>query len=150
MKAQKNEKISLVKSALYSIVLYMTLLLMQIYILVKNTLPPKPIFLGPIYVPLLISCLMLVLLIAVAVLQIKQTRKAEDPDELADFNKYKAGYITKYICIFLIPIIILFLNEFNLMREEDIVDNVMRVFLIGLSITEIIHNIVFIVLEKKG
>lgn len=150
MKTQKNEKISLVKSALYSIGLYFAILLMQIYSLVKNSLPPKPIFLGPVYVPLLISCLMLVLLIAVAVLHVKQTRKAETSDELADMNKYKAGYFTKYICLFLIPIVILLLNEFNLMQGDDIVDKVMRVFLINLSIVEIVHNIVFIVLEKKG
>jgi len=150
MKAPKNEKISLVKSALYSIGLYMTILLFQIYKFIKNALPPQALFLGSVYVPLLISCIMLLLLIVVVIFRSKQERKTEAPDELADFNKYKAAYITKYICLFLVPIVVLLLNDFNLMSEEDMVGNVLSVFLVSLSITEIIHNIVFIVLEKKG
>lgn len=79
----------------------------------------------------------------------KQYRNRETTDELADLNKYKAGYITKYISIFMVAIIILLVKDFNLILQEDIVGNVLSVLVICLSFTELIHNIVFIILEKK-
>lgn len=78
-----------------------------------------------------------------------QYRKRETTDELANLNNYKAGYITKYVSIFVIAIIILLVKDFNLVLKEDIVGNALSVFLISLSFTELIHNIIFIILEKK-
>ncbi len=79
----------------------------------------------------------------------KQYQNREARDELADLNNYKAGYITKYISVFVNAIIILFVKDFNVILKEDIVGNILSVFLISLSLTELIHNIVFIILEKK-
>jgi len=150
MKASKNKKISLVKSSLYSIGLYAILLIMQLFYLIEDKLSFQSLFLGTVYVPLLISGIILLLVIVVGIFRVKQERKTEASDELAEFNNYKAGYITKYICILLIPIGILLLNYFHLLQEDDTVGNVSTVLFISLCITEIIHSIVFIVLEKKG
>lgn len=151
MKTPKSQKISLVKNSLYSIGLYATILLMQIYTFIKNSLPVSstPIFIGPIYLPLLISCIMLLLLVSVAILRSKQSRNTEATDELADLHKYKAGYFTKYITVFTIPVIILLMKECNWMPKEDLVGNVLSAILISISITEIIHNVIFIILDKK-
>lgn len=149
MKKTQAKKISLVKYSAYSIGLYVSILLGQLYIIIKNILPSTPIFIGSIYLPLLITSIMLLLLIAAGVLMVKQSRNKETADELAVLNNYKAGYIAKYISIFIIAVIILIVKDFSLILKEDIVGNILSVFLIGLSLTELIHNIVFIVLEKK-
>lgn len=149
METTGTKKVSLVRYSVYSIGLYVTILLGQFYIIIKNILPSAPIYIGPIYLPLLMSVIMLLLLIAVGVLMMKQYRNREVTDELADLNKYKAGYIAKYISIFVIAIIILLVKDFNLILKEDVVGNVLSVFIISLSFTELVHNIVFIILEKK-
>lgn len=149
MKTMEAKKISLVQYSIYSIGLYVTILLGQFYLIIKNILPLVPVYIGPIYLPLFISGIMLLLLIVAGILMIKQYRNREATDELADLNNYKAGYIAKYISIFVITIIILLIKDFNLILKEDIVGNILSVLLISLSITELIHNIVFIILEKK-
>lgn len=149
MKKAEAKKISLVQYSIYSIGLYGSILLGQFYMIIKNILPSVPIYIGPINLPLFISVMLLLLLIAVGVLMMKQYRNREATDELADLNNYKAGYITKYISIFVIAIIILLVKDFNLILKEDMVGNILSVLLISLSITELIHNIVFIILEKK-
>lgn len=149
MKTTGVKKISLVRYSIYSIGLYVCILLGEFYIIIKNILPSTPIYIGPIYLPLLISVILLLLLIAAGVLLMTQYRKRETTDELANLNNYKAGYITKYVSIFVIAIIILLVKDFNLVLKEDIVGNALSVFLISLSFTELIHNIIFIILEKK-
>lgn len=149
MKTKEVKKISLTKYSVYSIGVHLSILLVQLYVIIKNVLPSAPIFIGPIYLPLLISGILLLLLIAAVVLRLKQYRNREATDELADLNNYKAGYIAKYINIFVIPMIILLVKDFNLILKEDTVGNFLSVFLISFSLTELIHNIVFIILEKK-
>lgn len=149
MKTAEVKKVSLVQYSKYSIGLYANILLGEIYIIIKNILPSAPIYIGPIYLPLLISGIMLLLLIAAGVLMMKQYKNRDTIDELADLNNYKAGYIAKYISIFVIAIIILLVKDFNVILKKDVVGNVLSVFLISLSLTELIHNIVFIILEKK-
>lgn len=149
MKTTEVKKISLVRYSAYSIGLHVTILLGQFYIIIKNVLPSTPIYIGPIYLPLLISGIMLVLMIVAGTLMMKQCRNRDARDELADLNNYKAGYITQYISIFVVAIIILLVKDFNLILKADIVGNVLSVFVISLSFTELIHNIVFIILEKK-
>lgn len=148
MKAVGEKKISLVRYAMYSIGLDVVILLGQLYIIIKNSLPSAPIYIGSIYLPLLISCVFLVLLTVAGVLTMKQKRKREATDELAELNKYKAGYITSYIYVFAIVIIILLVKDFNMILKEDIVGNGLSIFIISLSFMELIHNIVFIILEK--
>ena len=149
MKTKGEKKISLVRYSIYSIGLDAAILLGQIYLIIKNILPSAPIYIGPIYLPLLISVLLLLLLITAWVLMMKQGRRRETTDELAKLNQYKAGYITKYISIFMLVIIVLLVKDFSFMLKENVFVNALSVLLISLSFTELIHNIVFIVLEKK-
>lgn len=148
MKAIETKKISLVNYALYSICLDITILLGQVYIIVKNILPSTPIYIGSVYLPLFISGILLLLLIVAGLLMMKQYRNREAKDELADLNNYKAGYITKYISMFAVAIAIILIKDFNLILKSDIVGNAMSVIVICLSFTELVHNIVFIILEK--
>lgn len=148
MKTIETKKVSLVKYAIYSIGLDMAILLGQLYIIIKNILPSIPIYIGSIYLPLLISCILLFLLIVAGLLMMKQYRNREAKDELADLNNYKAGYITKYVSVFAIAIAIILVKDFNLILKEDVVGNVLSIIIICLSFTELIHNIVFIILEK--
>ena len=149
MKTVGEKKVSLVRYTIYSIGLDVTILLGQLYIIIKNMIPSVPVYIGPIYLPLLISCILVLLLIAAGVLMLLQYRNREVTDELAELNNYKAGYITKYVSIFAFVITILLVRDFNLILKEDIVGNVLRVIVISLSFTELVHNIVFIMLEKK-
>lgn len=149
MKTTKEKKISLVTYSAYSIVLYVAILLGQFYIIIKNILPSALIYIGSIYLPSLITGILLLLLIAAGALMMKQHRNREASDELADLNSYKAGYIAKYISIFAIATIIILVKDFNLILKEDIVGNVLSVFTITISFTELVHHIVFIILEKR-
>jgi len=149
MKTTGEKKISLVRSAVYSIVLELTILLGQIYLIIKNMLPAKPIFIGPVYVPLFLSSLLLVLLIVVGLFVTSRRGKTEATDELADFNKYKAGYIAKYISVFAMVIAIILIRDFNIIMRDDFVGFALCIFVISISFMELVHNIVFIILEKR-
>lgn len=148
MKTIETKKVSLVKYAIYSIGLDVTILLGQLYIIMKNIQPSTPIYIGPVYLPLLISCMLFLLLIVAGLLMMKQYRNREAKDELADLNNYKAGYITKYVSVFAIAIVIILVKDFNLILTEDVVGNVLSIILLCFSFTELVHNIVFIILEK--
>lgn len=148
MKKEGNKKISLVKDSMYSIGLYATILLAQFYIIIKHILPSMPLYVGTIYVPTLIEIIILLLLVVTGVLAMKKHRNREATDELAILNNYKAGYITKYISMFVVAIVILLVKDFNRILQDDIVGNVMCVIVICISFTELLHNLVFIILEK--
>lgn len=148
MKTTREKKVSLVKYSMYSIALYTTILLGQFYIILKNILSSMPIYIGTIYLPLFIDVILLLLLIAAGILTMKQRRNRETTDELAILNNYKAGYITKYISIFVVAVVILLVKDFNLILKEDVVGNALSIILLCLSFTELVHNIVFVILEK--
>lgn len=151
MKTKATKKVSLAKYSLYAIGLHVLMLAVQFYIIIKNMLPTTaPIYIGPIYLPSFISIIILILLVAAGVLMMIQKRHREAVDELAVLNNYKAGYITKHINMFLVAFIILLVKDFNCILTEDTVGNVLSVLVISMSVTELIHNIVFIVLEKKA
>lgn len=78
----------------------------------------------------------------------KQHRNREATDELAELNNYKAGYITKYVSMFAFAIAIILIQDFTLILKEDVVGNIMSVIVISISFTELVHNVVFIILEK--
>ena len=128
----------------------MVILLGQFYHIIKNILPKTPVYIGPVYLPLLISILTLLFLIVAGVLRAKQHKRRERIDELAELHIYRAGYIAKYLSVLLIAVIILVVKDFRPVLNEDMVGNVLTVLLICFSFTEIIHNIVFIILEKIG
>lgn len=148
MKKVGNDKISLVKDSMYSIGLYATILLSQFYIIIKNILPSMSIYVGSPHVSMFIEVMLLLLLVAAGVLAMKKHRNREKTDELAVLNNYKAGYVTKYISIFVVAIVILLVKDFNRILQDDVVGNVMCVVVICISFTELLHNIVFIILEK--
>ena len=148
MKKVGNKKISLVKDSMYSIGLFATILLTQFYIIIKNILPSMSIDAGSTYVSMLIEAILLLLLVVAGVLTMKKHRNREMTDELAVLNNYKAGYITKYITMFVAAIVILLVKDFNLILQDDVLGNVMCVVVICISFTELVHNIVFIILEK--
>lgn len=149
MKRTGEKKISLVRGAVYSIVLELTILIVQIYLIVKNMLPTKAIYIGPVYLPMLFSSLFLLLLIAVGIFVLSRCRKTEATDELAEFNKYKAGYIAKYISVFAMVIAIIVIRDFNVILKGDFVGFAMCILVIGISFMELVHNIVFIILETR-
>ena len=67
---------------------------------------------------------------------------------MAVLNNYKAGYITKYVSMLVIAIAIILIKDFTLLLKEDIIGNIMSVIVICISFTELVHNMVFIILEK--
>ena len=149
MKKTQKKKLSLAGYSVYSIILYATILLSQIYIILQKLNPPEPAFFGSLYLPMLINGILLVMLIAVGVLGIKKHQDRETRDERAVLNNYKAGYIAKYISVVVIAVIILLVKDFSVVLKNDVVGNVLSVLVISISITEIIHNIAFIILEKR-
>lgn len=145
----KSATISLSKYAFYSCLLYITLFLSQIYLVVKNTIAFGPLFIGPVYLPLAISALILILLVAVTVLTIRKSRRKDCTDELADLHRYKAGYITKYIFGLILILTIAGIKDFSPFFTEGFISNLIRIFIILLSLWEFIENLVFIILEKN-
>lgn len=150
MENTKQKKISITNHAMWTALYWAVLLFTQLLMIYMNTHLSGPIFLGPIYVPLLIDTIALILLIIAIIIFYKKTKQREKNDELADLNQYKAGYITKYILVFIFAAIVLTIKDFKPFYTDDIVGNIMRTFFIFLSINEIIQNIVFIILEKTN
>ena len=117
--------------------------------IIKNIYPSVSSYIGPIYLSLLYAVLMLILLIMAGILLMKQYKNREKDDELSNLNNYKAGYIAKYISVVIFSVVVLLVKDFSLIFGEDVIGNVLVVFLMSISITDLIHNIIFIILEKK-
>lgn len=143
------KKIPLTKTAIYKIILNTFILLIQAGIIVKHTLPNTPFFLGPIYVPLLISTITLIVYIVFFVFYLRKLKNTEKIDELAEQHRYKAGFITKYILIIIIILAILLIKDFSILLTNDTVGNILSIYLIVFSLSEIIEEITFLILEKK-
>ena len=144
------KKVPLTKTAIYKIILNTFILVMQVGIIVKHTLPDAPIFIGPIYVPLVISTITLIVYIAFFIFYLKKLKNTEKIDELAKQHRYKAGFITKYILIIIIILAILLVKDFSILLTDDTVGNILSIYLIVFSLSEIIEEITFLILEKKG
>lgn len=149
MATTKSSTISLSKYAIYSCILYATLFLSQIYLAAKSCVKFVPIFIGPVYLPLVISVLVLILLIAVTILAMTKSRRKDRQDELAEFHRYKAGYITKYIFGLILILTIAAVKDFSPFFTEGLVHVVIRIFVLLVSLWEFIENLIFIILEKK-
>lgn len=147
MKTTGKKKISLVKDSAYSIGLYAVILLGQLYIILKRMFPSAPLT-GPGSLALLVECILVFLLIVAGILTMKQHRNREASDELSISNNYKAGYITKYVSVFVIAIMILLVKDFRFLFQENNWGNSMSVIICCISFTELIHNLVFVILEK--
>lgn len=148
----KKKKLSLTQHAALQILFYTVLFCSMAYCIINDYLfsPNNPVYIGPIYLPLLLSFLNLILLMAaIIMLFVKGTRKDKN-DELADLHMYKAGYITKYISIFIVIAAILLIKDFNLiLNATDMFGNFMNLFVLVLSLFEIVQYTTFIILEKR-
>lgn len=148
----KKKKLSLTQFAALQIALYAALFCSMTFCIINDYLfpPNNPVYIGPIYLPLLLSIINLVLIIVVCITIIVKSAHKDKTDELANLHMYKAGYITKYISIFIVIAAILLIKDFNLiLNENDMVGNVMNLFVMILSLFQIVHYTTFIILEKK-
>lgn len=146
----KSSTISLSKYSVYSCILNAAVFMSQIYLVTKEYVTFIPQFIGLIYVPLAISIVMLILLVAILIFTITQGRKRECRDELADFNRYKAAYITKFIFGTILIFSIVIIKDFRPFLSGKFVIDLMSIFVILLTLWEFIDNIVFIILEKNN
>lgn len=143
-----RKKPSLVKQAAWLAVLNGVVALSQIVILIKRQIPfTAEDYLAPVPVPILISLLSLIALVVTAGLTIFFTHGSEKDDELSKLHRYKAGYISKYICLALIIAIIWIIKDFRFAFPGNFMDGInlpLAIFTLALCV----ENIVFIILEK--
>lgn len=145
-----KEKISLVKSSVYFIVLYVTLILSQLYDIIKNIYPTKPIFVGAVYLPLMISILKLVLIVVIAYLTFSRAKNSDKWDELAKMHMYKAGYYSKYVFLIIVMLLIILVKDFSFLFEKDMFDGITSVIVLSICFADMLMHIVFIILEKTN
>ena len=150
MENKNLKKITHSNHALWAALYWAAILFTQLIMLYMNTSLSYPLYLGPLYVPLFIDIAVIVLIIVAYVVYYKKSKQREKRDELSDYNQYKAGYITKYILAIVFAVIILTIKDFSPFYTDDFFGNIMRTLLIFFSINEIIHNIVFFILEKQN
>lgn len=143
-----RKKPSLVKQAAWLAILNGVVALSQIVILIKRQIPfTAEDYLAPVPVPILISLLSLIALVVTAGLTIFFTHGSEKDDELSKLHRYKAGYISKYICLALIIAIIWIIKDFRFAFPGNFMDGInlpLAIFTLALCV----ENIVFIILEK--
>lgn len=144
----KRKKPSLVRQAVCLAVLDAVVALSQIAILIKRQIPfTAEDYMAPVPMPILISLLSLIALVVTAVLTIIFTHGTEKEDELAKLHRYKAGYISKYICLALIIAVIWIIKDFSFAFPEYFMDGInlpLAIFTLALCV----ENIIFIILEK--
>lgn len=150
MTTTKSSKISLSKYSVYSCVLNAAVFMSQLYLVTKEYVTFIPKFIGPIYVPLAISVVMFILLVAILIFTVVQGRKRECRDELADLNRYKAAYISKFIFGTILIFSIVIIKDFRPFLSGEFVIDIMSIFVILLSLWEFIENIIFIIIEKNN
>ena len=142
------KKTSLVKNAAWSAVLEVTLVVISIIMFIKNQMVfTAEDYAAPIPLPLFISTASAVLLIIIGILAIAQTKNTEKGDELSARNKYKAGYISKYICIIALTAAIWHIHDFSFAFTGDFIDN-LRLPIAIFMFSQLVENIIFIILEK--
>lgn len=150
MENKKKKTLSLTNHAIWTALYWTALLFSQLIMIYLNTALSDPLYLGPIYVPLLLDLVVLILIIVVFVVYRKKSKQREKSDELSELNEAKAGWITKYILVFVFGAMVFLIQDFSPFYTDDVYGNLMRTFLIFLSISEIIHNIIFVILEKQN
>lgn len=145
-----KEKISLIKLSAYFIVLYIVLILSELYDILKNLYPTKPIFVGTVYLPLLISHLKLVLIVVVGYMAYSRYINSDKWDELAKMHMYKAGYYAKYIFLILLILLVILVKDFSFLFEKDMVGGILSAIVLGFCFSDMLMHIVFIILEKTN
>lgn len=150
MENKKTKKISLSTYAIWTALYWTVLLFTQLIMIYLNTSLSDPLYLGPIYIPLLLDIIVLVLVISTYVVYRKKSKQREKSDELSNLNEVNAGQITKYILVFVFGVMVFSIQDFSPFYTDGVFGNFMRTILIFLSISEIIHNIIFVILEKQN
>lgn len=145
-----KEKISLVKSSVYFIVFYIVLILSQLYDIIENLYPTKPIFVGTVYLPLLISIIRLVLIVVITYMTFSRTKNSDKWDELAKMHMYKAGYYAKYVFLIMVMLLVILVKDFSFLFEKDMFDGITSVIVLGICFADMLMHIVFIILEKTN
>lgn len=144
----KPKKTSLVKNAAWSAILEATLVVINIVMFIKNQIIfTAEDYLAPVPLPLFISSASSILLIIIAILAIAQTKNTEKGDELSSRNKYKAGYISKYVCVIVLTAVIWHIHDFSFAFTGDFIDN-LRLPITIFMFSQLVENIIFIILEK--
>lgn len=145
---KKSKKTSLVKNAAWSAALEATLVILSIIMFIKNQMVfTAEDYAAPIPLPLFISSASVVLLIIIGILTIAQTKNTEKGDELSAQNKYKAGYISKYVCVIVLTAAIWHIHDFSFAFTGDFIDN-LRLPIAIFMFSQLVENIIFIILEK--
>ncbi len=144
----KPKKTSLVNNALWSSILDIFIILIHLFLLLKPHLTFVPNnYLADTMVSMSISFIFILLLSIIIILAISQTRNLEKQDELSKLHKYKAGYISKYICIVCAIAAIWLIKDFSFAFSDDYFDNIRIPFII-FFFSQLVENISFIILEK--
>ncbi|MBQ7918477.1 MAG: hypothetical protein IJ324_00845 [Lachnospiraceae bacterium] len=147
----KPKKASKVKQAAWAAVLDAAVIASNLTLIAKEQMIfTAEDYLAPLPLPIMIPMITLILLVIICILTISQTKNAEKDDELSKLNRYKAGYLSQYIFIAIIIILIWNIQDFRFAFTEDPVDNFLRIPIIFVMLAQFIENITFIILEKRG
>ncbi len=144
----KPKKASLVKNAAWSVASEILLIFIYLFLLLK----PKLIFIPNDYLAdalvSMAACISLVIFaIIYAIVAISQTWHTEKQDEMSKLHKYKAGYISKYICIVAIVIAVWIIKDFSFAFTGDLFTKISPIIIVY-AFSQLTENIIFIILEK--
>ncbi len=147
----KPKRTSLVKAAAWSAAVEIAVIISNVITIIKWQIPfTAEDYRTFIPIPILISLVPLLAMGVILVLSINQTKNADKEDELSKQNRFKAGYITKYVLAITVIITIWVIRDFSFAFTEDVISNLMNLPLIIFAFAEATQNIVFIILEKRG
>lgn len=144
----KAKKHSLIKSALISCIWELILIITNIAFVWERSVPSSILNYEPTVIRLILYIFSAIGNLFFLIYYVYILSSTETEDELAKIHRYKAGYISRLITIFLFSIILYTIKDFSFAYNN-------RGFLGNLSIPIImimteafIENIVFIILEK--
>lgn len=145
----KRTKTSIVGNAAWVAALDAATVISQIVILIKRQINfAAEDYLTPIPIPILMTAIPLIVMILLLIVTIVNAIKTEKEDELSKINRYKAGYISKYVCLGVIIIGICIIKNFEFAFQGDFIDNISLPIVI-FAFEQFVENITFIILEKS-
>lgn len=144
----KPRKTSLVKNAAWSIASEIFIIIIYLYLLFKPRfvfIPSNPMANSLAHI--IAGLALIIFEILFVCLSFSQTRNVENQDELSKFHKYKAGYISRNVCLIAIFIAILLIKDYSFMQGGDIFAKISPAVII-FAFARLVENITFIILEK--
>lgn len=143
-----TKKTSLVKYAAWSIALEITLIFSYLFLIFRKQWNPTPDEFMAFYpISQSISAINMILLLIFLFISIRQACNLEKQDELSRLHKYKAGYFSHRIVIFLIIIALCVAKEYGFSFTNGFSTTSYIAFII-LFASQLVENIIFIILEK--